>query len=105
MSEPASLEGRIAKIFAENLNLVVPSPDTDLFSTGALDSLSFVRLLVHLEREYGVRVSLEDLELDNFRSIKKIAEFISRYPAQKDTGKARRGAFDQAAHVRSKKHG
>jgi len=77
MSEITSLRQRIATIFREKLNLVVPSDDTDLFATGGLDSLSFVELLVEIEREYGIGVSLEDLELENFRSIGRIAGFVA----------------------------
>jgi betaine-aldehyde dehydrogenase len=67
---------RIAGLFASRLNIVVPSLDSDLFETGALDSLGFVELLVHLEQEFGVRTSLKDMELDNFRSIASIAAFV-----------------------------
>ena len=90
MSEPASLEERIGKIFEQKLNLVVPSVDTDLFANGGLDSLSFVELLVQLEREYEVVISLEDIELDNFRSIARIAEFIANRDGQKRTEKGAR---------------
>ncbi len=77
MSEPDSLERRIGKIFEEKLKLVVPSTDTDLFATGGLDSLSFVELLLELERGYGVKISLEDLEIENFRTIARIARFVT----------------------------
>lgn len=78
MTEIARLQERIGKIFETRLNLVVPSVDTDLFETGGLDSLTFVELLLELEREYGVKVDLEDLELWNFRSITRIAGFIAQ---------------------------
>lgn len=76
---PASpnLHERIAGIFAAALNMEVPSADTDLFEAGLLDSLAFVELLLQLEREFGVATSLEDLEADNFRSIARIAIFVS----------------------------
>ena len=38
---------------------------------------STVDLLVHLEQSYDTRISLEDLDLDNFRSIARIARFLS----------------------------
>lgn len=99
MSRPVSMEENIAKIFAEQLNLAVPSVDTDLFATGALDSLSFVKLLVHLEREYEVKVSLEELELDNFRSLKKIAEYIADFKIHA----GERAALDRAPYPRTVK--
>ncbi len=76
MSEASPLYSQIARLFEEKLNLEIPSADTDLFDTGALDSMAFVELLVQLEQQFGTMVSFDDLELDNFRSIKKIADFV-----------------------------
>lgn len=84
MIETTHLQERIGKTFETKLNLVVPSVDTDLFETGGLDSLTFVELLLELEREYGVKVDLEDLELGNFQSIASIAGFIAQRLGQKE---------------------
>ena len=77
MGVPPDLQDRIARIFAGPLRLDIASPDTDLFESGVLDSLAFVELLLQLEREFGVTTSVDDLELDNFRTMSRIAEFIS----------------------------
>jgi acyl carrier protein len=71
------LEARLVALFQSRLHVDVPSPDTDLLETGTLDSLKFVDLLACLEEEFGVRVSLEDLELDSFRTISRIADFLA----------------------------
>jgi methoxymalonate biosynthesis acyl carrier protein len=76
MSHANFLRERIASLFSRTLNLDVPSVESDLFDSGVLDSLAFVDLLLALEREFGVTTSLEDLELDNFRSIARIADFV-----------------------------
>jgi acyl carrier protein len=68
---------RIARLFVEELHLEIPSIDTDLIETGIMDSLTFVDLLVQLEHDFGIQISLQDLEFDHFRSIAAIAEFIS----------------------------
>lgn len=75
MSELSDLSQRITKLF-DLMNIEVPSEDTDLFETGLLDSLMFVELLIHVEEHLGVTVSLEQLEPDNFRSIRQIAAFV-----------------------------
>lgn len=67
----------VAKIFVEQLNIEVPSPDTDLFEAGLLDSLAFIDLLMQLEREFGIAVAPGDLDLDNFRTISCIADFAT----------------------------
>ena len=77
MQGATDLQGRIAKLFADRLNLEIPSAETDLFETGALDSMGFVELLAQLEREFRVEVALGDIEMDNFRSIARIADFVA----------------------------
>jgi D-alanine--poly(phosphoribitol) ligase subunit 2 len=67
---------RVQRLFAETLNLQVPSPDTDLIEGGLLDSLALVELLFALEREFEVTIALEELDIDSFRSINRIADFV-----------------------------
>ena len=45
----ADVGRRIEAIFADKLNLEVPSADVDLIEAGLLDSLQLVDLLLHLE--------------------------------------------------------
>lgn len=66
----------LTAMFAAHLNIEVPSENTDLFSDGLLDSLAFIDLLMHLEREFGIEVAPDELDLDNFRTIGCIAKFI-----------------------------
>ncbi|MGH9970443.1 MAG: acyl carrier protein [Pyrinomonadaceae bacterium] len=75
----SELQQELAAFFTDELNLSVPSIDVDLVGTGMLDSLGLVELLVYLEHRFGVVVSLEKLELEHFRSILTIAEFILQY--------------------------
>jgi D-alanine--poly(phosphoribitol) ligase subunit 2 len=71
------LHARISRLLAGALNIDIPSVDMDLFETGVLDSLAFVELLLQLEREFGVVTSVADLEVENFRTIARIAEFVA----------------------------
>jgi len=70
------LHERICRVFTDKLNIEIPGSDIDLFETGVLDSLAFVELLLHLESEFGVTVPVDDLEIDNFRSIARVADFV-----------------------------
>lgn len=72
-----TLEGRLVKLFADRLHAEVPAVDTDLFETGILDSLRFVEFLAALEEDFGFQVAVEDLELDDFRSLSRIAGFLT----------------------------
>jgi len=77
MADRTTVQRRIASWFLQSLNLEIPSPETDLFETGVLDSLAFVELVLHLEQEFGVKITLEQVELDNFRSVERIAAFLN----------------------------
>jgi acyl carrier protein len=77
MADPKNLENQLIRLFAEKLHVEVPSVETDLIDTGLVDSLTFVEFLAQLEAGFGVQVSLEDLEIDRFRTISRIARFIA----------------------------
>lgn len=75
--DPRELEERLARTLAEVLHVDVPSRETDLIRTGRLDSVGLVDLLLRLERQYGVHVEMDDLEIDQFRSLGTITAFVA----------------------------
>jgi len=77
MADDTEVQARLARIFAERLDVEVPAADTDLFETGILDSLRFVELLAALEEAFGVQVTVSELEIDDFRSLSRIADFLA----------------------------
>ncbi|HET7596734.1 MAG TPA: acyl carrier protein [Burkholderiales bacterium] len=79
-----ALYDEIITIFVERLNLTVPALDADLISSGVLHSLALMELLNQLELHYGVRVSVEQLDFDHFRSVARIAAFVARERAAVD---------------------
>ena len=76
MSSNAQLLDRAMHLFEHKLGLPVTSPDADLFETGMMDSLAFVNMLLQLEKEFGVRITLENIDLERFRSVAKIADYL-----------------------------
>ena len=78
MIEQRGIHKKLTELFVRKLNLEVPSVETDLVGTGLLDSLALVELLAQLEETFGVSISTDDLELENFRSIASIAGFVTR---------------------------
>jgi len=74
-SREAIMRG-LGELFAESLHIEAPRPDTDLFESGTLDSLQLVELLLQLERRFGVRVPIESIDLDNLRTLERIARLV-----------------------------
>lgn len=56
-------------------NLVI-ADDEDFFAQGLVNSLFAMQLVVFVEKEFGITVSDEDLDIDNFRTINAIASLI-----------------------------
>ncbi len=75
--ESREVRDRIRTVFRTNLGLEIPSDDTDLLDAGILDTMSFVELLLHLESNFGIAFNLSDIDFENFRSVQKIARYIS----------------------------
>jgi len=64
-------------VFRDELHVEVPSPDTDLFDSGLLDSLQLVQLLLHLEQRPDLRIPLEEVDLYDLRSVHRLARVIA----------------------------
>ena len=51
-------------------------PDLNLFTSGTLNSLFAMQLVLFVEKEFKIQVSNEDLDLENFKSLNTITRFI-----------------------------
>jgi D-alanine--poly(phosphoribitol) ligase subunit 2 len=72
------LSQRIRKILAHRLHLEIPEQNADLFEAGVLDSLGLVDLINELEREFGFRVPVGQLNIEEFRSLDRIEKFVEQ---------------------------
>ena len=80
---PADLIGQIGFLMSEKLMAPATSPDDDLLSTGLLDSMSLIQLLVSLEEHFEIHIPLDEVEIEDIRSVQSIARLIaSRICAQ-----------------------
>jgi len=68
---------RVQRLFRESLNLDIASEQTDLFESGLLDSLALVELLFAIEGEFQIQVALDELDIDNFRTVERISAFVA----------------------------
>jgi D-alanine--poly(phosphoribitol) ligase subunit 2 len=83
---------RLGALFVESFHIEVPSSDTDLLETGILDSLQFVELLYELEQHFGFRIKIEDIDLDDLRTLGRIARLVAANGAAAETAAARRSS-------------
>jgi acyl carrier protein len=71
---------RIRKFVVEELGHDRPAPDladeTSLIDNGVIDSLAIVKVVLFIEREFGIKVRDEDVLPASFDSIASIASFV-----------------------------
>lgn len=67
---------RLAGVFERRFQARIEDPDLDLMEQGIMDSLTFVELLVVLESDLGVEVRMDEIDFDDFRSLRSIARWV-----------------------------
>ena len=60
------------------INIGNLSDEDDLFASGIVNSLFAVQLMTFVEKNFGVEVGMDDLEIENFKSISATAAFVMR---------------------------
>ncbi|UCG15025.1 MAG: acyl carrier protein [Deltaproteobacteria bacterium] len=61
--------------FISNIDI---DPDLNLFTSGLLNSLFAMQLVLYVEQNFGIQVTNEDLEPENFKSLSAIQGFIQK---------------------------
>jgi acyl carrier protein len=53
-------------------------PDEDIFALGFVNSLLAMQLVAFVEKQFGITIADEDLDLDNFRSLAAMDALVER---------------------------
>lgn len=60
------------------VNIDAIDDDENLFSSGLINSLFAVQLTTFIERKFGIEIGMDDLDIENFKSINATAAFVAR---------------------------
>ena len=75
--EQDRLQQQIIEMLSERFEAKLDS-EVDLLETGIVDSVKIVELVLAIEQRFGVSLPFEELEIDDFRTVLRLAERISR---------------------------
>jgi methoxymalonate biosynthesis acyl carrier protein len=78
-----SIESALAEFLGETIKSDV-APDQDLFASGLVSSMFAMQLVVHLESAYDIAIIGPELKLDNFRTVRAMADLVLRLRAGSD---------------------
>jgi len=66
-----------------SINIDGLGDDENLFESGIVNSLFAVQLMTFVERSFGIEIGMEDLDVENFKSVSATAAFVGRKSAGK----------------------
>lgn len=72
------IESAILTMMRQDLHLAVGGAEDDLLASGVLDSLALVDLLARLEQQWGITIQLDQVDLEDVRSVRRIAALVAR---------------------------
>jgi acyl carrier protein len=83
MRDQADTLARLRAAFRRRFLVELPDDDVDLLESGLLDSLQLVELLVEIESEFGRRIPIDAIELDDLRSLTRLARLVDAEAAER----------------------
>jgi acyl carrier protein len=69
-------QDKIAEMIGVLLKGYVPEIDEDIFTKGIVNSLFVLTIISQIETTFSVVIEDEDLELENFSSIRRMSDFV-----------------------------
>ncbi|MDT0467507.1 acyl carrier protein [Streptomyces gibsoniae] len=78
MADSAGNKEAIREFILDNVSESAVGDDEDIFERGLVRSMFVMQLVLFVEQEFGVSITGEDLQFDNFRTVDRIDELVSR---------------------------
>src|SRR5262245_30754388 len=76
--DPSVEKQAIRQFILGSVALAQLDDDADLFEAGIVNSLFAVQLLAFVEKTFAIEVGMDDLDIDNFKSVNATAAFVKR---------------------------
>ncbi len=75
------IEDKIRRFIVKNLYYAEDNPITDedsFLETGVVDSMGVMELVAFIQSEFGIEVAQNEIVVENFDSIRRLADFVRR---------------------------
>ena len=84
-ADEKNIKETITDFIFSSITIVDLDDDDNLFETGIINSLFAIQLMTFIEKSFGVEVTMDDLDIENFKSINATTSFVMKkndYTAQ-----------------------
>ena len=68
----------VRSFILSSINLPDLKDDDNLFESGIVNSLFAVQLMTYIEKTFAIEVGMDDLDIENFKSLNAATAFVVR---------------------------
>jgi methoxymalonate biosynthesis acyl carrier protein len=68
----------VKRFILSSINIIHFDDDDNLFESGIVNSLFAVQLMTFIEKTFAIEVGMDDLDIENFKSLNATTAFVVR---------------------------
>jgi methoxymalonate biosynthesis acyl carrier protein len=72
------VKATVRRFISHSTRITGLEDDDNLFETGIVNSLFAVQLMTFVEKTFAIEVEMDDLDIENFKSLNATAAFVMR---------------------------
>lgn len=76
--EEKKVRETVTNFLLSSINIVNLNHDDNLFESGIVNSLFAVQLVTFLEKTFAIEIGMDDLDIENFKSLNATTAFVMR---------------------------
>ena len=76
--EENGIKETVKRFILSSINFTHLDDDDNLFESGLANSLFAVQLMRFIEKTFAIEVGMDDLDIENFKSLKATTDFVMR---------------------------
>ena len=73
----------VRRFILSSINIAHLDDDDNLFESGVVNSLFAVQLMTFIEKSFAIEVEMDDLDIENFKSLNAATAFVARKNARR----------------------
>jgi len=74
--DKTEIKETVRNFILSSINLSEIKDDDNLFESGIVNSLFTVQLMTFIERTFAIEVGMDDLDMENFKSLNATTAFV-----------------------------
>ena len=76
--EENGIKETVRRFILSSINIAHLDDDDNLFESGIVNSLFAVQLMTFIEKTFAIEVGMDDLDIENFKSLNATTAFVVR---------------------------